>query len=153
MIRKCNLSDKEIWCKLNKEFMSYEYEEENVWEDPLKKGNPEIIFEQIVTDAHSPNRLYLIEENDAIIGFMNTAYFISVWAHGPVLFLDDFFITEAHRGKGYGSKALQELEQLMKDEGYKRIQLWAEDTNPKAISFYQRANYSKQRINFFCKYV
>ncbi len=67
MIRKCNLSDKEIWCRLNQEFMR--------------------------------------------------------------------------------------LEHKMKKEGFKRIQLMAEDTNPGAVSFYEKEEYLKQRIHFFCKYI
>ncbi len=153
MIRRCTSSDKEIWCRLNKEFMSYEYEDENVWENPLLKGDPAEIFEAVIEDPHSHNILYLIEEDGEIIGFMNTAYFMSIWAHGNILFLDDFFITESQRGKGYGKKALHELEALLASDGYKRIQLMAEDTNPKAISFYEREDYSRQKINFFCKYL
>lgn len=153
MIRRCNSADKDIWCSLNKEFMSYEYQDENVWENPLSKGEPEEIFELILDNPDSHNLLYLIEEEGEIIGFMNTAYFMSIWAHGNILFLDDFFITEDKRGKGYGKKALSELENQLKYEGYKRIQLMAEDTNPKAVSFYEREGYSRQRINFFCKYL
>lgn len=153
MIRKCNLSDKESWCRLNQEFMRYEYKEENLWEDPLKKGDPEEIFELMVRKSNSPNLLFLIEEENRPIGFLNTVSFTSVWAHGEVLFIDDFFITERYRGKGYGKKALEELENKMKQEGFKRIQLMAEDTNPGAVSFYEKEEYLKQRIHFFCKYI
>ena len=51
------------------------------------------------------------------------------------------------------TKALLELENKMREEGYKRFQLLAEETNPKAIEFYDREKYSKQKINFFCKYL
>lgn len=153
MIRRCVLSDKEKWCELNLMFMSYEYEDENVWENPLEKGDPGIIFDRIVMDESSPNMLFLIESEGEVIGFINTAYFDSIWAHGRVLFIDDFFILEQYRKKGYGKKALDELEKEMKSEGYKRFQLMAEDTNPKAIKFYERERYSKQKINFFCKYL
>lgn len=153
MIRRCVLSDKEKWCELNLMFMSYEYEDENVWENPLEKGDPGIIFDRIVMNESSPNMLFLIESEGEVIGFINTAYFDSIWAHGRVLFIDDFFILEQYRKKGYGKKALDELEKEMKSEGYKRFQLMAEDTNPKAIKFYERERYSKQKINFFCKYL
>ncbi len=153
MVRRCVPSDKEKWCELNLKFMAYEYEEENVWEDPFKKGNPGDIFEEIIRDNKSPNILFFIEEGGKVIGFINTAYFTSVWAHGKVLFIDDFFILEEFMGKGFGKKALLELEDRMKAEGYKRFQLLAEDTNPKAVNFYERENYSKQKINFFCKYL
>lgn len=97
--------------------------------------------------------MFFVEEDGKVIGFINTAYFYSVWAHGKVLFIDDFFILEEFRGKGYGVKALLELENKMREEGYKRFQLLAEETNPKAIEFYDREKYSKQKINFFCKYL
>lgn len=153
MIRRCVPADREIWRKLNLEFMSYEYEDENVWENPMDKGDPGLIFDKILEDEYSPNLLFLMEEEGEIIGFINAAYFMSVWAHGEVLFIDDFYIIEKFRGKGYGKKALKELEELMKPEGYARFQLMAEDTNPGAINFYEKENYSKQRMNFFCKYL
>lgn len=153
MVRICVLEDKEKWCELNLKFMAYEYEDENVWENPIKKGNPGDIFEAIIKDEKSPNFLFFVEEEGKVIGFINTAYFTSIWAHGKVLFIDDFFILEEFRGKGYGKKAILELENRMKEEGYKRFQLLAEETNPKAIKFYDREKYSKQKINFFCKYL
>lgn len=153
MIRKCVPEDKEKWRELNLEFMVYEYEDENVWENPIKKGDPGDIFEEIIHDESSPNLLFFVEEEGKVIGFINAAYFISVWAHGKVLFIDDFFILDEFRGQGYGKKALSELENKMKEEGYKRFQLLAEETNPKAIKFYDREHYSKQKINFFCKYL
>ena len=153
MIRRCILSDKEKWCELNLEFMTFEYQDENVWENPIKKGDPGDVFEKIVKDEKSPSILFFVEEDGKVIGFINTAYFYSVWAHGKVLFIDDFFILEEFRGKGYGVKALLELENKMREEGYKRFQLLAEETNPKAIEFYDREKYSKQKINFFCKYL
>ncbi len=153
MIRRCILSDKEQWCRLNRMFMAYEYQDENVWENPMDKGDPGIIFDRVIQDEHSPNRLFFIEEGGEVIGFINTVVFISIWAHGSVLFIDDFFISEEHRGKGFGQKALEELESEMRAEGFKRIQLMAEDTNPGAVRFYEREGYRRQRINFFCKYL
>ncbi|WP_099208927.1 GNAT family N-acetyltransferase [Urinicoccus timonensis] len=153
MIRRCLLSDKEKWYELNLKFMEYEYKDENVWENPLEKGDPRKIFEEIIQDPASPNRLFLIEEGEKAIGFINAAYFTSIWAHGKVLFIDDFFILEEFREKGYGKKALYDLEEKMKAEGYRRFQLLAEETNPRAIDFYNREKYAKQKINFFCKYL
>lgn len=106
MIRRCVLGDKQKWCELNLKFMAYEYEDANVWENPIKKGDPGDIFEEIINDKKSPNLLFFVEEEGKVIGFINTAWFQSVWAHGKVLFIDDFFILEEFRGKGYGEKAI-----------------------------------------------
>ena len=43
-VRKCRSEDESIWVQLNREFMAYEYEDENVWESPLEKGDPAEIF-------------------------------------------------------------------------------------------------------------
>ena len=42
--------------------MAYEYEDGNVWENPIKKGNPGDIFKEIINDKKSPNLLFFVEE-------------------------------------------------------------------------------------------
>ncbi len=152
-VRKCRPEDESVWVKLNREFMAYEYEDENVWESPLEKGDPAEIFRAILSEPDGANLLLMVENDGHPIGFMNTVVFYSIWAHGKVLFLDDFFISEPYRGKGCGHAALTELESMMQGWGYLRIQLLAENTNPGAVAFYQRERFDRQQINLFCKYL
>ncbi|WP_338962189.1 GNAT family N-acetyltransferase [Fusobacterium nucleatum] len=151
MIRKCRLEDKKDWVKLNKQFIEYEYKDENVWNSPLKFGNLEEDFELILNDTSTI--LFAIIEEEKMIGFMNIQCFYSVWSHGKVFFLDDFFIEENFRGKGYGEKALKDLQGYAKKIGIKRIQLMAENTNPKAIEFYKKHKFNEQEIHLFLKYL
>ena len=44
MVRRCTPADERIWVEMNREFMAYEYEDENVWESPLDKGDPAEVF-------------------------------------------------------------------------------------------------------------
>ena len=152
-VRKCRSEDEGIWVELNREFMAYEYEEENVWESPLEKGDPAEIFRAVLSEPESANLLLMIENDGQPIGFMNTVIYYSIWAHGKVLFLDDFFIREPFRGRGCGRAALTELEAMMRTWCCLRIQLLAEDTNPGAVAFYQRERFARQQINLFCKYL
>lgn len=151
MIRKCILEDKKDWVRLNKQFIEYEYKDENVWNSPLKFGNLEEDFELILKD--SSTILFAIIEEEKMIGFMNIQCFYSIWSHGKVFFLDDFFIEENFRGKGYGGKALKDLQEYAKKIAIKRIQLMAENTNPKAIEFYKKYKYNEQEIHLFLKYL
>lgn len=151
MIRKCILEDKKDWVRLNKQFIEYEYKDENVWNSPLKFGNLEEDFELILKD--SSTILFAIIEEEKMIGFMNIQCFYSIWSHGKVFFLDDFFIEKKFSGKGYGGKALKDLEEYAKKIGIKRIQLIAENTNPKAIEFYKKYKYNEQEIHLFLKYL
>ena len=88
-----------------------------------------------------------------MVGFMNIQCFYSIWSHGKVFFLDDFFIEENFRRKGYGEKALKDLQKYAKKSGIKRIQLMAENTNPKAIEFYRKHKFNEQEIHLFLKYL
>ena len=151
MIRKCRLEDKKDWVKLNKQFIEYEYKDENVWNSPLKFGNLEEDFELILNDTSTI--LFAIIEEEKMIGFMNIQCFYSIWSHGKVFFLDDFFIEENFRRKGYGEKALKDLQKYAKKSGIKRIQLMAENTNPKAIEFYRKHKFNEQEIHLFLKYL
>ncbi|WP_338938659.1 GNAT family N-acetyltransferase [Fusobacterium nucleatum] len=151
MIRKCRLEDKKDWVKLNKQFIEYEYKDENVWNSPLKFGNLEEDFELILNDTSTI--LFAIIEEEKMIGFMNIQCFYSIWSHGKVFFLDDFFIEENFRRKGYGEKALKDLQKYAKKSGIKRIQLMAENTNPRAIKFYKKHKFNEQEIHLFLKYL
>lgn len=151
MIRKCRLEDKKDWVKLNKQFIEYKYKDENVWDSPLKFGNLEEDFELILNDTSTI--LFAIIEEEKMIGFMNIQCFYSIWSHGKVFFLDDFFIEENFRRKGYGEKALKDLQKYAKKSGIKRIQLMAENTNPRAIKFYKKHKFNEQEIHLFLKYL
>ena len=151
MIRKCTLEDKKDWVRLNKLFIEYEYKDENVWNSPLKFGNLEEDFELILNDTSTI--LFAIIEEEKMIGFMNIQCFYSIWSHGKVFFLDDFFIEENFRRKGYGEKALKDLQKYAKKSGIKRIQLMAENTNPRAIEFYKKHKFNEQEIHLFLKYL
>lgn len=151
MIRKCTLEDKKDWVRLNKLFIEYEYKDENVWNSPLKFGNLEEDFELILNDTSTI--LFAIIEEEKMIGFMNIQCFYSIWSHGKVFFLDDFFIEENFRRKGYGEKALKDLQKYAKKSGIKRIQLMAENTNPRAIEFYRKHKFNEQEIHLFLKYL
>ncbi|WYA66594.1 GNAT family N-acetyltransferase [Fusobacterium nucleatum] len=97
--------------------------------------------------------LFAIIEEEKMIGFMNIQCFYSIWSHGKVFFLDDFFIEENFRRKGYGEKALKDLQKYAKKSGIKRIQLMAENTNPRAIKFYKKHKFNEQEIHLFLKYL
>ena len=151
MIRKCTQEDKKNWVELNEQFIKYEYKDENIWNNPLKSGNLEEDFESILKNASTI--LFAIIEEAKMIGFMNIQCFYSVWSHGKVFFLDDFFIEENFRRKGYGEKALKDLQEYAKKNGIKRIQLMAENTNPKAIEFYRKHKFTEQEIHLFLRYL
>lgn len=152
MLKSITLEDKKEWIKLNEEFMLYEYEDENEWINPLKFGCLEEDFENIINGATATNSFMILNENEEYIGFITTHIIYSSWAHGKVILVEDFFIKEKERNKKYGEKTIQCLEDYSIKNDIKLILIMAENTNPKAIKFYEKMNYKRQEINFLFKY-
>jgi GNAT superfamily N-acetyltransferase len=53
------------------------------------------------------------------------------------LYLEDLYVRQAHRGKGYGSRLLKHLAQLAIERGCGRFEWSVLDWNAPAIAFYQ----------------
>ena len=61
----------------------------------------------------------------------------STWS-GPVVHLEDLIITEKMRGKGVGSKLLNEVVRYGSEKGVRRISWEVLDWNEPAIKFYEQ---------------
>ena len=88
--------------------------------------------------AGSENRVYVAEDHGVIA-------FLSVEVHhdmGGYIYLDDFSVTEAYRGRGIGAELIRTAESYAKEIGMPAIVLHVEKTNRSAIRFYERMGYS-----------
>ncbi|ARI77349.1 GNAT family N-acetyltransferase [Halobacillus mangrovi] len=56
-------------------------------------------------------------------------------------FIYNFLIFDEHRGKGYGKKALEELEKHVKKEGIKKLTLHVFGHNKRAIHLYNKMKF------------
>lgn len=151
--RKCTPGDCALWTELNREFMAFEIQDEDLWAgadyaddkrfaDTFREAlaNPQMI------------QLFLFEEDGIPVGFANLMFVFSVWSHGKAMIIDDLFIREANRGCGYGRKALEYIEESAKEAGCRRIQFQSEATNPGAKEFYEAIGYKPAEMYFYVKY-
>ncbi len=58
------------------------------------------------------------------------------WTAKHSIYLDDLYVRETYRGRGYGKALLQHLAQICVDRGYPRLDWWVLDWNP-AVEFYK----------------
>lgn len=87
------------------------------------------------------NRIYVAEEDEVVA-------FLSVQVHHEdrdYIYLDDFSVTEACRGRGIGSKLMQAAARYAEEIGIPGICLHVEKTNTSAFRFYERLGYSVYR--------
>lgn len=151
--RKCTDEDCAIWTELNREFMAFEIQDEELWVG-ADSADDKLFADTFCEALSNPEmiQLLLFEEDGIPVGFANLMIIFSVWSHGKAMIIDDLFIREANRGCGYGRKALEYIEQTAREAGCKRIQFQSEATNPAAKGFYEAIGYKPTDMYFYVKY-
>lgn len=59
------------------------------------------------------------------------------WTAKHSIYLDDLYVREQYRGRGYGTALLQHLAAICVERGYPRLDWWVLDWNEDAIRFYR----------------
>lgn len=93
-------------------------------EQTLFAENPKVFCDLVVEDN---------EIQAMAIWFLN----YSTWQGKHGIYLEDLFVRESTRGKGYGKALLAHLAQQCVDNDYGRFQWWVLDWNTPAIDFYK----------------
>ena len=104
---------------------------------------PDANFEATVREVLSGRPyadLYLLEWEGKTAGYALTAKSWSNEAGGPVVWLEEAYVTEAFRGKGLGSLLLRQLEEEYTGVAA-RLRLEVEDDNEGAIRLYTKMGY------------
>ncbi|KZM18628.1 Acetyltransferase (GNAT) domain [Ascochyta rabiei] len=81
--------------------------------------------------------LLLTDPDGTIVGMALYFYNYSTWTGVPGIYLEDLFIKDAYRNKGYGTLLLSQLaKETLKVDG-KRLEWSCLDWNEPSLSFYQ----------------
>ncbi len=85
-------------------------------------------------------KVILAYENDLLIGYMLYFYNFSTFTGCRNIYLEDLFLYEEYRHKGYGSIMLKTLSQIAVLKGVKRIDWVCLDWNSNSLEFYKKIN-------------
>ncbi len=152
--RICDQRDCSVWVELNRAFMREEVNDNEFWNEADKLTTNE--FRELFAEGMEANehvKFLLFEEDEEPVGFANLMISFSVWSHGKVMIIDDFYFIPGERGRGNGRVAMQMIEEYAREQGCRRIQLHAETTNPDAIEFYKAIGYMLADMKFCVKYL
>ena len=152
--RLCNEKDCTVWIKMNRDFMKEEINDNEFWNeaDRISDGEFRKVF---LAGLNSPEqvRFIMFEEDEEPVGFANLMTAFSVWSHGKTMIVDDFYFKAGMRGRGYGRRGMEMIEEYAKAEGCKRLQLLAALTNENAMDFYKAIGYQSTDMKFYVKYL
>jgi GNAT superfamily N-acetyltransferase len=81
--------------------------------------------------------LLIIDPDNSIAGMALYFYNYSTWTGVPGIYLEDLFVREAYRKRGYGKQLLKELAKETLKVGGKRLEWSCLDWNKPSLDFYE----------------
>ena len=77
-------------------------------------------------------------EDDTAVGFALFFHNYSTFLGKAGLYLEDLFVSEAYRGRGYGRALFARLAKIALERNCERLDWWCLDWNRNAMDFYAR---------------
>ena len=78
---------------------------------------------------------------DPEVGFAQTRFRLSVWTGSEDAWLEDLFVDESARGKGYGRMLVEAAVERARSRGCERIQLDVNEANAAAVALYESCGF------------
>ncbi len=80
---------------------------------------------------------HVVERDGAIAGIAIWFLTYSTWTGRPGIWLEDLYVSDEHRGRGYGKALIASLAVLCVERGYSRLEWTVLDWNEPSIAFYR----------------
>lgn len=82
--------------------------------------------------------IFIMYDDDKKVGFMGLIEMYSTFLAKYTCYLDDIFILDEYRGKGYGTKFMDFLKKLARERDYGRVDWSTPEANKQAQAFYDK---------------
>ncbi|MDQ0994728.1 GNAT family N-acetyltransferase [Streptomyces sp. V3I7] len=96
-------------------------------------------LESALFSTHPRAWCFVADLREELIGYATCSLEFSTWQAADYLHLDCLFITEPHRGEGWGRLLLDAVKRTAEAFGAAQVQWQTPDWNADAIRFYNRA--------------
>ena len=100
------------------------------------QGYEDVYFDRFFSEG--VDLIYVAELEKKVVAFLS----IEVYREDGYIYLDDFCVTAACRGKGIGTKLISLAEDYSESMGIPAIVLHVEKTNKRAHQLYEKLGYS-----------
>lgn len=111
-----------------------------------------ISVEQMREEQEHFKILVVENEENEIIGFVSTFIAWYSWI-GKSLYLDDLYVIEKYRGNGLGSKLMEKVFEMAKEQGCKKVKWQVSKWNKNAIEFYKSKGAEIDDVEINCDLV
>ena len=107
---------------------------------PISRDAMEKTFQTALADSPYMRGLMITKEKE-VIGYLLLSFTYSNEVGGMVVWIEEIFISEPHRNKGYGKEVLQWIIDTYKSS-VKRFRLEVTDENKLAKKLYEKTGFS-----------
>lgn len=98
-------------------------------------------------------RAWLICDGEVAVGYIVLTFGYSLEYLGRDAFIDEFFLRESHRGRGWGRETLNFVEEQARAAGVRSIHLEVVRSNTRAKDVYRRAGYTDHEHYLMSKWI
>jgi GNAT superfamily N-acetyltransferase len=98
-------------------------------------------------------RIWLICAGENLVGYIVLTFGYSLELLGRDAFVDEFFIIENYRGRGWGRKAMQFVEEAARTFGVHAIHLEVTRHNASAQQFYPKLGFQDREHHLMSKWI
>ena len=130
-IRKAHSGDVSLILEMIRELAAFEQLLDQVIADE------EVLYQSLFVDPKGPEVL-IAEEGDHPVGFVLFFHNFSTFLGKKGIYIEDLYVREKYRGKGYGEVILTRICQLAVERNCGRVEWWVLNWNEKAIRFYKK---------------
>lgn len=102
---------------------------------PMNIEVAKTLFQEFITNEHLGKSWLIYSENE-IVGYIILTFIFSFEYGGKIAFLDELFIKETARGKGFGKEAIQFIQGEVPKLSLKLLYLEVEPHNENAQKLY-----------------
>ena len=131
----------------NEDFQSVYPLFEQLWPNKdLNKTELNKVFNRGITSQ--TDELFCAVLDGVIVGFCAYAIVNNLWQEGYISYIYAMVVDENQRGKGYGTKLINEAINKSKKQGMKRVELDSGFQREKAHEFYEKLGFEKRAYLF-----
>jgi len=93
---------------------------------------------RLILEQPNRGRIYVLRNDERIIGMVNTLFTISTALGGFVVVMEDVIVHPDHRGQGYGTLLLNHVVEFASKRDFKRITLLTDKISENSQNFFKK---------------
>ena len=98
-------------------------------------------------------RVWLVLDGDVAVGYVVLCFGYSLEWLGQDAFVDEFYLREQYRGRGWGRRTMEFVEEAAREAGIRTLHLEVVQQNTGAFELYKKIGFRKHASTFLSKWI